>query len=62
MARTAYFVLFLAWLVGCASSDPAPVPIIGDPVELARLTGEWCGRYDSPATGRTGSIVFHLPG
>lgn len=62
MARTACFTLFLALLVACASTDPAPVPIVGDPAELALLTGEWSGRYDNPATGRTGSIVFHLPG
>src|SRR5688572_5837482 len=62
MTRTACFTLLLALLVGCASSDPARVPIVGNPAELALLTGEWSGRYDSAATGRTGSIVFHLPG
>lgn len=61
MARTAWLALFLVTVLGCASSEPAPVPVVGDPAELQRLTGEWSGRYDSTATGRSGSIVFHLP-
>ncbi len=50
----------LLLLVSCGSSDPAPVQVIGAPEELAPLTGEWFGTYDSRATGRSGSVTFHL--
>lgn len=43
----------------CSSASP-PVPLVADSLSLARLAGEWHGEYDSPATGRHGSIVFHI--
>jgi hypothetical protein len=49
----------LLLLPGC-SSTPAAVPIEGAPAELSALAGRWEGEYDSPATGRLGSIVFDL--
>jgi hypothetical protein len=61
MARSAILFLCVAMFFGCASSEPDAVPGVGDPAELARLAGEWSGHYDSAATGRGGSIVFHLP-
>jgi hypothetical protein len=44
----------------CGSTEPGPVRVIGVPEELAPLTGEWTGIYESRVTGRSGSIVFHL--
>ncbi|MBV9067872.1 MAG: hypothetical protein JO093_14225 [Acidobacteria bacterium] len=34
--------------------------VIGAPTDLAPITGEWIGTYESSATGRSGSIAFHL--
>jgi hypothetical protein len=47
-------------LTACGSSDPGLVPVIGAAEDLVPLTGEWSGSYDSRATGRSGSITFHL--
>jgi hypothetical protein len=50
----------LAGLVlGCASS-PTPVTVAGDAGDVASLAGKWAGEYNSPVTGRSGSIVFNL--
>jgi len=48
------------FVISCGSSEPGPVSVIGAPADLAPLTGEWSGSYDSLATGRSGSITFHL--
>jgi len=48
------------FVVSCGSSKPGPVRVIGAAADLAPLTGEWIGTYDSRATGRSGSITFHL--
>jgi len=54
-------VVPLAFLLfSCASSEPAPVQVIGAPADLVPLTAEWIGTFDSGATGRSGSITFHL--
>lgn len=53
-------ILLLLFLLGCASSEPATVPVIGEPQDLTPLTGEWAGTYESRASGRSGSITFHL--
>ena len=47
-------------LISCGTSEPGPVQVIGVPEDLVPLTGEWSGTYDSHATGRSGSITFHL--
>ena len=49
----------LVLLPGC-SSTPAPVPVEGAHADLSALAGRWEGEYQSPATGRLGSIVFDL--
>jgi hypothetical protein len=36
------------------------VPIEGTARDLSALAGRWEGEYESPATGRLGSIVFDL--
>ena len=45
--------------LACASK-PTPVTVAGDPADRASLAGKWSGEYNSPATGRSGSIVFNL--
>ncbi len=47
-------------LISCRSTEPGPVQVIGVPEGLVPITGEWTGTYDSSATGRSGSITFHL--
>jgi hypothetical protein len=46
-------------IAGC-SGTPAPVPVVGAPVDIAKLAGEWGGDYHNDTNGRTGSIVFKL--
>ena len=41
----------------CSASRPAPVMVTGD---ATPLVGTWSGSYNSPSTGRSGSIVFTL--
>lgn len=63
MRKALFFtaLISLAFLfISCASSEPAPVPVIGAPEDLVTLTGEWAGTYESSATGRSGNITFHL--
>jgi hypothetical protein len=59
-ASIASLFLSLALVMSCASSEAGSVPVIGPPEDLVRLAGEWVGTYDSPGTGRSGSITFHL--
>jgi hypothetical protein len=48
-----------AFAVACASK-PTPITVTGDSAARASLAGKWVGEYNSPATGRSGSIVFNL--
>src|SRR5207244_2168330 len=50
----------LAAVALACASKPTPVTISGDPSDRASLAGKWSGEYQSPSTGRTGSIVFNL--
>ena len=52
-------VAFAAATSACATK-PTPVTVAGDPEDRASLAGKWSGEYNSPATGRSGSIVFNL--
>jgi hypothetical protein len=55
--------LFLAASAGiflACASKPAPITVTGDSGDRASLAGKWAGEYTSPATGRSGSIVFNL--
>lgn len=52
-------VLILLAFSRC-SSTPAAVPVEGAAGDLSALAGHWEGEYESPATGRLGSIVFDL--
>jgi hypothetical protein len=45
--------------LACASK-PTPVTVTGAPGDRASLAGKWTGEYNSPVTGRSGSIVFNL--
>ena len=51
MVRSVFLLIFLVTLAACASSDPTPARIAGDPVALATLIGSWSGHYESGATG-----------
>jgi len=54
---------FLAASVGtvlACASKPTPITVAGDSGDRASLAGKWVGEYNSPATGRSGSIVFNL--
>jgi hypothetical protein len=53
----------LAALAGIAlacASKPTPVTVTGEAADRASLAGKWSGEYNSPMTGRSGSIVFNL--
>jgi hypothetical protein len=50
---------FVCASLACASK-PAPITVTGDVGDRASLAGKWSGEYTSPATGRSGSIVFNL--
>jgi hypothetical protein len=50
----------LALIVAGCNGAPAPVPVVGAPMDIAKLAGEWGGDYRNDANGRTGSIVFNL--
>ena len=52
-------VALAAVILGCASK-PTPINVSGDPEDRASLAGKWSGEYNSPSTGRSGSIVFNL--
>ena len=45
--------------LACASK-PTPITVTGDAGDRTSLAGKWSGEYNSPATGRSGSIVFNL--
>jgi len=45
--------------LACASK-PTPITVTGDSGDRASLAGKWTGEYNSPVTGRSGSIVFNL--
>jgi hypothetical protein len=45
--------------LACASK-PTPVTVTGAAEDRASLAGKWTGEYNSPVTGRSGSIVFNL--
>ena len=50
----------LAAVVLACATKPTPVTISGDASSRASLAGKWSGEYQSPSTGRSGSIVFNL--
>ena len=50
----------LAVATTACASKPTPIDISGDSGARASLAGKWAGEYNSPATGRSGSIVFNL--
>jgi hypothetical protein len=47
-------------LLGACAGTAPPIPVGGSPADIAALAGQWTGDYDSPAAGRSGSIVFTL--
>ena len=57
--RTALLLVAAASLTACQSRMSA-VPVVASPESLAALVGQWQGEYESPAAGRSGSIVLTL--
>jgi hypothetical protein len=57
--RAVSLSVLAAALAGCAPII-SKVPIRGDATSIARLAGAWEGTYNSPQTGRSGSITFNL--
>lgn len=57
--RPRLLFFFVGAAVACATK-PTPVTLSGDAGDRASLAGRWTGEYSSPATGRSGSIVFNL--
>lgn len=53
-------LFFIAGAVMACATKPTPVTLSGEAGDRASLTGKWTGEYSSPATGRSGSIVFNL--
>lgn len=51
--------LTLLAVMACQSL-PETVPLVGNPMDVSSLVGEWTGEYDGGAGGRSGSIVFVL--
>lgn len=48
-------------LLALACGRPqTPVPVVGVVADVSQLAGDWTGEYSSVASGRRGSIVFHL--
>ena len=59
--RPLRIIVLTVLLAACHGSPPATIPVSGG--SMNRLSGEWAGSYQSPATGRSGSIVFtFVPG
>ena len=60
MRRSSAWLASLSLAAACHSAPPAPIAISGDAASQNRLAGTWEGSYQSPVTGRAGSIVFTL--
>ena len=60
MKITQICLAVLAALALACASKPAPITVTGDSGDRASLAGKWAGEYNSPVTGRSGSIVFNL--
>jgi len=58
--RYAPALVLTCWIGVACSTSGGPVPVVAEADELAQLTGEWRGYYDSPTVERHGSIVFAL--
>lgn len=51
--------VFAASTVACAARSPS-IELTSNDFDLNPLVGEWRGDYNSPVTGRTGTIAFTL--
>ncbi len=60
MKVTQLFFAASAGVVLACASKPTPITVTGDSGDRASLAGKWTGAYNSPVTGRSGSIVFNL--
>lgn len=46
--------------IGCASTGPRHIPVMGAPGDVSQLAGEWDGDYSSMMSQRYGTIYFSL--
>lgn len=53
-------VLGCLLILSACAGTPEPVPVAGGSTSIRRLVGEWRGTYESPETGRSGTIRFSL--
>jgi hypothetical protein len=53
-------LVLVALSASACETERAAIPIAADPEQRSALVGEWHGRYESPSTKRSGSIVFFL--
>lgn len=60
MTRALVAAMVAAAVAAC-SQTPSPVPISGEPADIAALEGEWVGEYHALGqSGRSGTILFRL--
>jgi hypothetical protein len=61
MTRSSAVAVTLGLLTLACSATPSPVPITGDPADVAALAGEWAGEYHAyDPHGRSGTLFFRL--
>jgi hypothetical protein len=58
--RWSKLVSFMLVVQAACAPTPSQIPVIAAAVDLRQLAGHWEGEYSASASGRTGSIVFHL--
>lgn len=60
MRRALCWTILVPFVAACGGSPAQPIPVRGDPAEIALIAGEWDGTYESDDGVRRGSIDFHL--
>ena len=60
MKASIAILVLVALSAAACETQRAAIPIVANPEQRSALVGEWHGRYESPSTKRSGSIVFFL--